>query len=95
MLTAAEAICEAASRRSMRFVATKSVAQQDIQSLHRVRKRLVHNRTALTNEIRSILGEFGSVFSQGHRPLEEESKVFSTEKKILLTTGRNQTHNSI
>ena len=60
----AEAICEAASRHNMRFVATKSVVQQDIQCLHRVRKRLVHNRTALTNEIRSIVGEFGIVFAK-------------------------------
>ena len=70
----AEAICEAASRRNMRFVATKSVAQQDNQCLHRVRKRLVGNRTALTNETRSILGEFGLIFSKGRRSLEEGIK---------------------
>jgi transposase len=70
----AEAICEAASRLNMRFVSTKSVAQQDIQCLHRVRKRLVGNRTSLTNEIRSILGEFGIVFSQGRSALEEGIK---------------------
>ena len=70
----AEAICEAASRRKMRFVATKSVVQQDIQCLHRVRKRLVHNRTALTNEIRSIVGEFGIVFAKKRSALVEGIK---------------------
>ena len=70
----AEAICEAASRRNMRFVSIKSVAQQDIQTLHRVRKRRIHNRTALSNEIRSILAEFGIVFPQPRRALEDGIK---------------------
>jgi len=46
----AEAIVEAASRPSMYFVPIKQVEQQDIQSLHRVRSRLVKNRTALINK---------------------------------------------
>ena len=50
----AEAICEAVSRPNMRFVAVKSTTQQDILSLHRVRERLVKNRTALANEIRGL-----------------------------------------
>ena len=45
----AEAIVEAASRPSMHFVPVKQVEQQDIQSLHRVRSRIVKNRTALIN----------------------------------------------
>jgi transposase len=48
----AEAICEAVSRPQMRFVPAKSVEQQDIQSLHRVRSRLVSSRTQLANQIR-------------------------------------------
>jgi transposase len=47
----AEAIAEAVTRPSMRFVPVKDVAQQDIQALHRVRERLVTARTALVNEI--------------------------------------------
>ncbi len=43
----------------MRFVPVKSVEQQDILSIHRVRERLVRNRTALANEIRGLLLEFG------------------------------------
>ncbi len=60
----AEAICEAVSRPNMRFVTVKSTTQQDILSLHRVRERLVKNRTALANEIRGLLLEFGYIIPQ-------------------------------
>ncbi len=46
-----EAICEAVARPNMRFVPIKSIEQQDILSIHRIRARLVRNRTALANEI--------------------------------------------
>ncbi len=58
----AAAIVEAAGRRTMRFVPLKSEEQQSIQALHRVRDRLKRDRTALGNEIRGLLGEFGMVF---------------------------------
>jgi transposase len=61
----AEAICEAASRPSMRFVAVKSVAQQDVQAVHRVRQQLVKARTALMNQARGLLAEYGIVIAQG------------------------------
>ncbi|MBM3467730.1 MAG: IS110 family transposase [Alphaproteobacteria bacterium] len=61
----AEAICEAVSRPNMRFVPIKSSEQQDILSIHRVRQRLVKNRTALANEIRGLLHEFGIIIPQG------------------------------
>lgn len=61
----AEAICEAASRPSMRFVAVKSVAQQDMQAVHRVRQQLVKMRTALVNQVRGLLAEYGIVIAQG------------------------------
>lgn len=57
----AEAICEAVGRPSMRFVAVKTVAQQDLQSCHRVRTLLVRQRTAKANEIRGLLSEYGIV----------------------------------
>jgi transposase len=53
----AEAICAAASRPSMRFVAVKSAAQQDVQAVHRVRQQLVKTRTALVNQGRGLLAE--------------------------------------
>lgn len=55
----AEAICEAASRPTMRYVAIKTAEQQAVQSLHRIRSRLIRARTALVNEIRGLLLEFG------------------------------------
>lgn len=57
----AEAICEAASRPTMRYVTVKSAEQQASQSVHRIRSRLIRARTALLNEIRGLLGEFGRV----------------------------------
>jgi transposase len=57
----AEAIGEAVTRPTMRFVPVKGLAQQDIQSLHRARERLMKVRTALVNEIRGLLSEYGIV----------------------------------
>lgn len=65
----AEAIAEAATRPTMRFVTLKSEAQLDVQTLHRVRDRLVGDRTSLTNQIRSLLLERGHVVAQGHARL--------------------------
>ena len=61
----AEAIVEAASRPSMHFVPIKQVEQQDIQSIHRVRSRMVKNRTALINEIRGLNLEYGIPIAPG------------------------------
>ncbi len=60
----AEAICEAVGRPNMRFVPVKTVEQQDIQALHRIRQELVHQRTAKINQIRGLLGEYGIVAEQ-------------------------------
>lgn len=61
----AEAICEAATRPEMRFVGVKSIEQQDLQALHRVRERLIKARTALANEIRGLLAEYGVILPKG------------------------------
>lgn len=63
----AEAIGEAVQRPRMRFVATKSVEQLDLQALHRVRSRLVRHRTAVINQIRALLLERGIAVRQGYR----------------------------
>ena len=63
--TDAEAIYEAASRPTMRFVPVKSTEQQDLQSLHRARERVVCARTALINHMRGLLGEYGIILPQG------------------------------
>ncbi len=57
----AEAICEAMSRPSMRFVAIKTVEQQDIQATHRIRSGLIEQRTAKANQIRGLVSEYGLV----------------------------------
>lgn len=57
----AEAINEAVGRPNMRFVGIKADWQQDIQALHRVRSRLMQTRTALANQIRGLLMEYGLV----------------------------------
>lgn len=61
----AEAICEAASRPTMRFVSGKTIEQEDMQALHRIRSRLVQERTAIANQIRGLLMEYGVVIPQG------------------------------
>jgi transposase len=61
----AEAICEAVARPTMRFVPIKQLEQQDLQALHRVRERLIKARTALVNEMRGLLSEYGMVLPQG------------------------------
>lgn len=66
----AEAIAEAASRPTMRFVELKSEAQLEMQTLHRVRSRLVGARRTLLNQLRAILFERGHAFAQGRRALE-------------------------
>ena len=57
----AEAICEAMSRPNMRFVAVKSVNQQDIQAVHRIRAECMTHRTAKANQIRGLVTEYGLV----------------------------------
>ncbi len=57
----AEAICEAMSRPSMRFVPIKTVEQQDIQAAHRIRAGLIEQRTAKANQIRGLVSEYGLV----------------------------------
>ena len=61
----AQAICEAVTRPTMRFVAPKTIEQQDIQSLHRIRSSFVKQRTALINQIRGLLAEYGIIIAQG------------------------------
>jgi transposase len=61
----AEAIGEAVTRPTGRFVPVKALTQQDIQALRRLRERLVKTRTAFMNEIRGLLGEYGIVLPKG------------------------------
>ena len=75
----AEAIAEAATRPTMRFVEVKSEAQLDLQSLHRARERLVSERTALINHLRALLLERGIVVAKGRRELERALEAILAE----------------
>lgn len=61
----AAAICEAVTRPDMRFVPVKSAEQQAVLSLHRIRQGLITQRTALINQLRGLLTEFGVVIPKG------------------------------
>ena len=88
----AEAICEAVGRPNMRFVAVKTIAQQDIQALHRIRHELVHQRTAKVNQIRGLMGEYGITVAprvtmlRKHLPeiLEDAENGLSADFRVLL-----------
>lgn len=76
----AEAICEAVGRPSMRFVPTKSADSQVIQSAHRIRARLVSQRTALCNEIRGFLLEFGIAIPKNVSVLRKQLPIISEDQ---------------
>jgi transposase len=77
----AEAIAEAATRPTMRFVDLKSQEQLDMQTLHRARDRLVGERTALINQLRAILLERGIVVPRGRSKLEGELAILIDENQ--------------
>ena len=83
----AEAIVEAASRPRTRFVPINDEAEQDIRSIHRIRSRLVGERTAMVNEIRGLLYEYGVFHAKGIRNIESFLAEVSgdAEQKIKLT----------
>ena len=66
----AEAICEAAQRPNMRFVAVKTIEQQDIQAIHRMRSLAVDRRTAQINQIRGLLLEYGIEVVKGRAAMQ-------------------------
>ena len=76
----AEAICEAVTRPTMRFVPVKSPEQQSVMMLHRVRLMLNRQRTQLSNSIRAHLSEFGIVASIGRRGLDQLLAIVADEE---------------
>jgi len=80
----AEAIAEAVQRPTMKFVATKTAEQLDLQALHRVRERLVSQRTGIINQIRAFLLERGVAVRQGLRFLRAElPRILATPCDVL------------
>jgi transposase len=81
----AEAIAEAVQRPTMKFVATKTVEQLDLQALHRVRERLVSQRTGVANQIRAFLLERGVAVRQGLRFLRTELTMILGSRADVLS----------
>ncbi len=82
----AEAICEAMSRPSMRYVAVKTVAQQDIQAAHRIRAELLSHRTAKANQIRGLVAEYGLVAPKELRALRVAIPCWLEDAENALTS---------
>jgi transposase len=94
----AAAICEAAQRPTMRFVATKSLEQQDLLAAHRIRARLVGQRTGLCNQIRGLLAEYGIVLPQAisrlrrglPEALEDAENELTVQGRELIASLREE-----
>jgi transposase len=94
----AEAICEAVSRPTMSFVPVKTIEQQDIQALHRVRSERVKQRTAIGNQIRGLTSEYGIVAPKAlanlrsaiPRWLEDAENGLSVDFRVTLCELRDQ-----
>jgi len=79
-----EAIAEAVQRPTMKFIATKTAEQLDLQALHRVRERLVSQRTGIINQIRAFLLERGVAVRQGLRFLRAGlPQILATRTDVL------------
>jgi transposase len=81
----AEAIAEAVQRPTMKFVATKTADQLDLQAMHRVRERLVSQRTGIINQIRTFLLERGIAVRQGVRFLRTELPNILAKRSDVLS----------
>lgn len=85
----AQAICEAVGRPSMRFVPVKDEEQQTVTMLHRMRSLLLSERTALVNQTRGLLGEFGLVVGQGISRLRRRlPEILEDDENALPSLAR-------
>ena len=87
----AEAIAEAASRPRMRYVGVKNLVQQDLQSLHRIRQQLIHNRTQISNQIRGLLAEYGVIMDKGITKFKSQFALVLEEDSELTPAIRTAT----
>ena len=91
----AEAIAEASQRPSMRFVPIKSVEQQDIQNLHRQRELIKKFRTALVNQVRGLLAEYGVVIKKGVSALHNDLPSILEDANNELTVLSRELFNEL
>lgn len=78
------AIAECSRRPNLRFVPVKTERQQEIISSHRIRRRLVRNRTQITNQFRGLLVDFGIIFPQGARAFKKTVDDIQTKEKLSV-----------
>jgi transposase len=83
----AAAVCEAMAHPDMRFVAVKTVQQQDIQALHRVRAAVIAQRTAQVNQLRGLVAEYGLAAPKQLAPLRRAVPQWLEEAGNGLTDG--------
>ena len=81
----AVAIAEAAQRPNITPVPIKTIEQQDIQTLHRMRERYISHRTGLINQTRGLLAEYGLIAAQGHRAFCELLRTASEPSNKLIS----------
>lgn len=81
----AQAIAEAAQRSTMRFVPIKTIEQQDIQNFHRQRERIKKERTAVVNQVRGLLGEYGQVINKGVAAVRRDLPLIIEDAENGLT----------
>ena len=91
----AEAICEAVSRPTMRFVAIKTVDQADLQAVHRSRSLLIKTRTALINQIRGLLGEYGLVIARSPEQVRPALVALLNDEQTGLTPFARETFSEL
>lgn len=79
----AVAICEASLRPGIHFVPVKTTEQQDLQAMHRIRQRLIRDRTSLVNQIRGFLSEYGIIITRSYR-------IMKTQLPLIIEDASNQ-----
>lgn len=83
------AIAECSSRPGLRFVPIKTERQQEIISLHRIRRRLVKNRTQIMNQVRGLLADFGIIFPQGYKGFNKAINKIESEEMLSFDFRHN------
>jgi transposase len=84
----AQAICEALLHYTTRFVPVKTLEQQAVLTLHRIREGYVQSRTALVNRLRGLLAEFGAVLPKGRRGFEAAFPTLVQEGEVVPQLAR-------
>src|SRR5450631_2013896 len=79
----------------MRFVSQKSIAQQDLQALHRIRSRLIGSRTQLSNQIRGLLAEYGIILQLHLSQVRQQLPVLFSGEHPLLTSFSRELFDSL